>query len=75
MSYTIPLDFVVLLALLVLSAMGEGFGAFKGGLFVVFWSFRRWWEKTTWTTKGPPRTSAKPWPRSKGPKDQKDHGC
>lgn len=70
MSYTIPMDF---LAFLVLSAMGEGFGGYTGGPFVVLWSFRMWWQRTTWTIKRPPHTSGNAYPRSKGPKDQKDH--
>lgn len=70
MSYTIPMDFLVFLVLFML---GAGFGAFTGGPFVVFWSFRRWWQKSKWTTKRPPRPSGKAYSRSKGPKDQKDH--
>lgn len=70
MSEPIPLD---LLAFLVLSAMVEAFRAFPGGPLVVLWSFQEWWQKTTWTMKGPRRSSGEPRGSKKGPKDQKDH--
>ena len=70
MSYTIPMDFS---AFMILSSMGAGFAAYSGGPFVVLWSFRMWWQKTTWTTNRPPRTTGKAYARSEGPKDLKDH--